>query len=155
MSARLPQWLPRAALAEAPLRGWLIDTGSLTARIRARCDAFSVEVLGQRRARAHVDEAHLIGVAGAERAIVREVVLRCRDTPLVYAHSVLAQRHVRGPWRLVCGLGARPLGAVLFADRTIERRPLAYRRLGVHHPLYCAATRVLSPGSRPLRRSSA
>lgn len=148
-------WLARPMLAEAPLREWLIDRGSLTARIRARCSGFAVDVLDQRTAAVPPDEARLIGVMPPQRALVREVVLRCHGRPLVYAHSVLAPMHVRGPWRLVSGLGARPLGAVLFTDRTIERRPLAFRRLGRHHPLYCAATRVLGDAPTALwaRRS--
>ena len=55
-------WLahpPRASMPAA-LRPWLRDAGSLTARIRARCERFAVQVVCQKLARVHRDEARSI-----------------------------------------------------------------------------------------------
>lgn len=155
MSARSPTWRRGAVPADAPLRDWLLDRGSLTARLVARCPGFRVEVLGQGRRRPNTDEAALIGVRPAERVIARDVVLRCARTPLVYAHSVVAPRHLRGAWRMLGGLGARPLGAALFADPAISRLPLQVARVGAGHPLYSAAIRLLgaAPAALWARRS--
>jgi len=135
-------WLPRPDGAPAWLRPWLVDHGSLTARLVARSSRFRVAVHRQARARPNRDEGALIGVSVPVRALARDVVLYCDDRPVVCAHSVVAYRHQHGPWRMVAGLGARPLGAALFADRTIARRALAFLRLPRWHPLYSMAAEV-------------
>ena len=86
---------------------------------------------------------------------MREVFLYCGDTPVVFAHTVLDPRHLRGPWRRVTTLGNRPLGAALFADARIERYPLRQRKIGWHHELHRRLTRFVSAGSGSLwaRRS--
>jgi len=136
-------WQARLALptSEAPYRHWLTGAGSLTARIRARCTHFAVRVLRQRLLPPHADELALLGIAPREWAWVREVLLEADGVPVVFAHSVLAQRHARGPWQMFGRIGERSLGAVLFADPRIARRPLSYRRLDARHPLYRAALR--------------
>lgn len=120
-------------------RQWLSDEGSLTARIRARCERFGVRVLRQELLRPHADERAMLGIALREWSWVREVLLLADGVPRVFAHSVLAQRHSRGPWQMFARLGERPLGAALFADPRISRAPLRYRRLDARHPLYRAA----------------
>lgn len=47
----------------------------------------------------HADERRGLGLRHGETAIVREVLLRDGDTPLVFAHSVVARRDVRDIWR--------------------------------------------------------
>ena len=112
----------------AALRSWLCDPGSLTARIRARCQHFRVEVISQKLARPHRDEAELLGLRASEHAWLREVVLFADGVPVVYARSVLPRHNLRGGWRLFAGIGNRPLGAALFADPRIVRAPLRVHR---------------------------
>lgn len=128
-------WRSPALFVPDRLHGWLTDPHSLTARIRARCRQFAVRPLMQGRARAGTEEAGLIGV---DRAHVRtrEVLLYADGVPVVFAHSVVSMDDVRGAWRMFAGVGARPLGELLFADARIARSPLAVRRLDVRHPLY-------------------
>lgn len=153
--AREPFWHPRPLLADAALRAWLIDDGSLTARIKARCRAFDVQLLRQGRARIRREEAVLLGLNPSEHAIGRDVLLRCGGLPVVYAHSVLRERDLRGSWHAVAGMGTRPLGAALFADPRIARGALAFRCLRHGHPLYCAAAHAAGRTLPPLwaRRS--
>ncbi len=117
------------------LRGWLTDPHSLTARIRRRCRRFSVRPLKQGRAAADRDEACLIGAARSQ-VRTREVLLYADGVPVVFAHSVVSMEDVRGAWRMFAGIGARPLGELLFADARIARSPLSVRRLDARHPLY-------------------
>lgn len=128
-------WRSSSLFLPGPLRGWLTDPHSLTARIRARCRRFSVRPLRQGRAPVAADEACLLGI-GRGQALVREVLLYADGLPVVFAHSVASPRDVRGPWRMFAGVGARPLGELLFADARIARSPLAVRRLDVRHPLH-------------------
>lgn len=128
---------------EPALRDWLTHRGSLTARLRDAFPSLRVRVLRQQMLRAHADEARLLGLRADELAWVREVVLCAGEMPLVFAHSVLPRANVRGAWNLFAGLGARPLGEVLFTDPGISRGALHYRKLDSRHPLNLAASRAL------------
>jgi chorismate--pyruvate lyase len=132
---RDPHWR-RAPSAAGRYRPWLTDSGSLTARIVARCAKFSVKVAFQGLRRPDRDERFLFAHAGRARVLVREVFLYCGDTPVVFAHTVLDPRDLCGPWRSVARLGNRPLGAALFADPRIARNPLRQRKIGRHHELH-------------------
>jgi len=124
---------PRAGENRA-LGPWLTDPASLTARIRARCREFRVEVLAQRLAVPHLDEGRLLGLRRGERAWLREVLLFADGRAVVYARSVLPRHNLRGGWRLFAGIGQRPLGAALFADPRIARAPLRVKRLDRRDP---------------------
>ena len=78
------------------------------------------------------------------------------DLPLVFAHSVVAQRHTHGPWRAIRGLGSRPLAELLFADRSVVRQPLHYRAIRANDPLGRRVLRSLPKTTFPLwaRRSA-
>jgi chorismate--pyruvate lyase len=127
----------------AALRPWLRDAGSLTARIRARCERFAVQVVCQKLARVHRDEALLLGLRPGERAWVREVLLVADGRPVVFARSLLPPRNVRGAWNLFHGMGSRPLGQALFSDPAISRLPLACRRLDGRDARYHRAQAAL------------
>jgi chorismate--pyruvate lyase len=129
-------WPPAPPCWDPRLRRWLIDRGSLTRRLQARCRQFAVEVVTQRLLPATHDEGALLGVRRSERALVREVRLVCDGRPVVFARSVLARGSARGVWRMVGGLGTRPLGAALFADPTVERQPLHFARIGTGDALH-------------------
>lgn len=128
-------------------RHWLVDRGSLTRRLQDRCDAFRVRPMRQALAPSVFDERPLLGARDREWVMTREVFLYCADTPVVFAHSVVRSRGLHGPWRWVAGLGARPLGAALFADPRVARTPLMFRAIGRHHALYRRASAMLE--SRP------
>jgi chorismate--pyruvate lyase len=63
-------------------------------------------------------------------------VLYCGTKPVVYAHSVLAPGDRGAGWRLMQGMGSRPLGAALFTDPRIRRRMLRQHKVGRGHELY-------------------
>jgi chorismate--pyruvate lyase len=150
MSRLVLRWKPSPALAgaPAPLRAWLSAPGSLTARIVARCVRFRVRVLGEGHALPNADERGLIGLPPGRLAWTREVLLLADDTPVVFAHSVLAPRDLAGAWHMARAIGSRPLGGALFADPSITRGALASSRLSPDHPLHrhaCAATGLALP----------
>jgi len=139
-------WLKQPPYSAGGYRSWLTDSGSLTSRIQARCAKFSVTLVFQGRRRVNRDERYL--VSRRKHALVREVYLMCRRTPVVFAHSVVDPRELRGAWQRLTQLGTRPLGAALFADPRIERYPLRQRKLNPHHELYrraCAALEKRPP----------
>lgn len=74
------------------------------------------------------DEAALLGLRRGQTALIREVWLQNGDIPLVFARSVLPRASLRGGWRKLGKLGSRPLGAALFSDARVVRKPLAFCR---------------------------
>jgi chorismate lyase len=146
------QRLPAGA---GPYRPWLTDRGSLTSRVVARCAHFSVQVVFQGLRRPDRDESFVFSAGRRRRVLVREVFLRCADTPVVFAHTVLEPQDVRGAWRSVAGLGNRPLGAALFADPRVRRYALHQKKIGRHHELHRRVASLLARDPGPLwaRRS--
>jgi chorismate--pyruvate lyase len=128
----------------AAYRPWLVDVGSLTQRLQARCQTFAVTHVTQYWGHPQPDEAAVLGMRRQERALLREVRLCCDGVPVVFARSVLPRRSLRGEWRKLGQLGARPLGAALFANPSVTRTPLAFRKLLPRHASYRRATAALS-----------
>ena len=138
-------WQP-APSAAGDYQQWLTDRGSLTRRIEARSPGMTVKVLFQGRRRLHRDERFLCrGGTRRELALTRDVILRCGKQPVVYAHSVLAPGDRGAGWRLMQGMGARPLGAALFTDPRIRRMMLRQHKLGRGHELFRQASAILKP----------
>jgi chorismate--pyruvate lyase len=125
-----------------PLRAWLTSRGSLTARIKDRVGAFNLVRLQQLAQLPNIDERRELGLRRGELAIVREVLLRDGNTPLVFAHSIAARRDLRGVWRALSRLGTRPLAEMLFNDPTVVRLPMEYRKIDSRHALFCRAQQV-------------
>lgn len=148
-------WHSAPLFADPRMRAWLIAPGSLTARVAAHCGDFSFRLLRQGRMRVAHEEASLLGLRATQYAYARDVLMCCGSEALVYAHSVLRYADLRGAWRMVAGMGARPLGSALFADAEIQRSGFSFRRLARTHPLYCAAAKAVGKVLPPLsaRRS--
>ncbi|MBI3902352.1 MAG: chorismate lyase [Nitrosomonadales bacterium] len=126
-----------AAIGCGPtLAPWLHDHGSLTRRIQQRCKQFAVHPVRSGLARIAHDEAALLGIAPQQLAYSREVFLYADAQPVVFAHSACAAQHLRGAWAALGGMGNKPLGAMLFAHPLVERGPLRFKALAMHHPLY-------------------
>ena len=149
--------LPRDA-GSLPFRPWLGDRGSLTERLQS-AGRFAVAVLSQRPGIPTRDEARKLQLEPGRIAWIREVALYCDGRPMVFAHSVLPRRP-RGPMtRWLARLGARSLGALLFAHPRFARGDLAACRLDARHPLFRPAVAALGLAGAPppalwARRSS-
>ena len=144
--------LPSAAGAYRP---WLRDPGSLTRRIQMRCPSLRVKVVFQGVRRVDRDERLLFAQRSRGMALVREVYLYCRRTPVVFAHSVIDLRDFRRTWRRLGKLGSQPLGAALFADPRIRRYALRQKKLNRYHELHRRARAALpkTPATLWARRS--
>jgi chorismate--pyruvate lyase len=117
------------------MRRWLKASGSLSARLAATGEVFSVQVLRQGCAPLSQDEAVALQLGPHRTGYAREVLLRVDGLPVVFARSVTAHRHAIGAWRAVQGLGNRPLADVLFKRSGITRQPLEFNRLARHSRL--------------------
>ncbi len=124
-----------AVNADARLADYLIDSGSLTTRLTQACAQFRVQRLHQLRALCLQDEFQAVKLARPLQVMERDVLLRCDEAPVVYAHTVLPLAANASQWPLFASLGNRSLGSTLFNDPLVKRGALCFARLGVRHPL--------------------
>lgn len=142
---RLAQWHGHvnAVGAPGPMRPWLTAGGSLTARLTAHSGAFRVQRLHQRTAMCLHDEARAIGLQRPGRVWEREVLLRCDEVPVVFAHTVVPMSATAADWPLFNALGERSLGSTLFYDPRVTRGELEFARIRAGHPLMARASAAL------------
>ena len=108
-----------------PYRDWVVDTGSLTSRLRRRCPGeFRVRLLGQAWARPTLEEAWWLDIPRRHLAWVREVALCCADRPLILARTVIPRASLGRGNEALRHLGARPLGELLFRGAGSRREPM-------------------------------
>ena len=120
-----------------PLRDWLREPDSLTARCLRHCQSFRVRVLRQQTDKPISDKAVRC------RLPVRDVLLECDGEPVIFAHSVLSTARSGRLGRWFSRLGSRSLGSLLFTHPGFRRGPIEFMRIDRHHPLYqrvCAAS---------------
>lgn len=144
-SLRQARWFRHvnAVNATAGLRGWLTGKGSLTQKLKAHGTAFRVDCLHQRTAICLPDEAAIIGLHRPGRVCEREVLLKCDERPVVFAHTVVPMTATAADWPLFSALGNRSLGTTLFGDPLVRRGQLEFARLGAGHPLMRRAALAL------------
>ena len=135
------RWLTRRQLfnqaVPAALLDWLFDSSSLTARLQRRCPGkFRVELISQKIEKPRLDEISILKLHHGDSALVRQVRLICADTSVVYARTVIPLSTLSGKERSYANLGNRPLGAMLFADRSMRRGQVMVSRLNESDALY-------------------
>lgn len=112
------------------LADWLLDSGSLTRRLRSICPGkFRVRVLWQGWNRPDDDETRILGLRLGAWVWIREVQLLGDDQPWVFARTLIPAQTLRGRGRRLTQLGTRPLGEVLFTDPEVRRGPVEIARI--------------------------
>ncbi len=143
-----PLWRPARRLNRAEIpekyRPWLLDRSSLTERVIDRCrGGFRVRLLSQERTRPLRGEAAALGIRPGTRTVVRQVQLMCGDTPWIYARTIIPPRTLARKSHRFTRLGARSLGAMLFADPSTRRGEVEVTRLTSADTLYHLVARDL------------
>jgi chorismate--pyruvate lyase len=138
------------------MRRWLTDKRSLTVKLMTRCTRFRIQRLRQQRGLCLADEHAEIGLRRRARVREREVLLRCDDEPVVFAHTIVPLAANASDWPFFGALGERSLGTTLFGDPHVLRGALQFARLRPRHPLARRASAaigaVLPAGSLYARR---
>jgi chorismate--pyruvate lyase len=135
-------WLKKPILS-GKYRHWLIDNGSLTLRLQQLYPDFKVKPTLVTYAKPTMDEAATLSASPRNAAMIREVLLMGNNQAVVFAHSVLPRKSLRGYWLGLGRLGNKPLGATLFANPQVRRTPLSYKKLSPLHALYQQAAKFL------------
>jgi chorismate--pyruvate lyase len=91
------------------------------------------------------NESQTLQMPDGQRGTLREVQLLCGGVPWVFARTIIPYKTQTGRERRLAHLGNRPLGAVLFADKTMRRGPVEVACLQKGDAMYDQATRSLSP----------
>ncbi len=92
-----------------------------------------MRVISQHWQKLNAEEASAMSLKHVRSALVRQVLLCCGDQPLVYARTVIPATTVQGAQRRYANMGSRPLGAMLFADRTMRREEVQIAVLPASH----------------------
>ena len=116
---------------------WLFDASSLTKRLMQRCPGqFNVELIDQSISKPTLEESRTLNIGFGRSALIREVLLHCGSQPVVYARTVIPLSTLTGAQTCYGNLGSRPLGAMLFSDRSMKRDEVEASLLGIDDVLH-------------------
>ncbi|TLX50057.1 chorismate lyase [Pseudoalteromonas ruthenica] len=114
------QWISiEHAKVTDTLADWLLESGSLTKRLKSQCQQFAVEVLSEKVVASRFCD-HAVFKPPSTNVRVREVLLFCDNEPMVYAQTWLPEQQSQQGVDLA-HLGNNPLGEVIFQDPQIQR----------------------------------
>ena len=135
------RWYQRHQLFNHPvpsdLSSWLFDDSSLTARMIALCgEKFNVRLISQQWKKIEHEDASAMALKNTHSALVRQVLLCNGEQPLVYAKTIIPATTIQGSQRRYANMGSRPLGAMLFSDRTMQREEVQVAQLPLQHKAY-------------------
>lgn len=145
---RIPHWVAADYASilhmQDNTREWMLDSASLTLRIKNHCQSnkmgnFSVRLLHQGMGIPSNDEVQRLKLKSRRYALIREVLLYCGDTPVIFARTVIPIKTLSGPQRQLSHLGNRPLGEFLFAQPGLHRDAMEVAVLKNGHQLFDSA----------------
>lgn len=87
-----------------------------------------------------LNEAQRLDMRPSSYAWIRQVHLLCGEQPWVFARTVIPPHTLRGKQRRLSRLGKKPLGAVLFADKSMRRTEMEIACILPGQQLYQLAT---------------
>jgi len=129
-----PRWRPveeyNATTLPPRQRYWLLDEGSLTARLTGlKRGDFRVQRLSQQWELPLPSERRLLGMPLRQRALVREVGLMLADEAVVFARSVFPVTSLTGELGHLRQLHNKSLGSILFGHPGMRRSPFELARI--------------------------
>lgn len=135
--SKFPAWQPLPRHTRRPcnaMQDWLLDRGSLTARLIAKSEGdFRVTIVRQIIGIPRLDERRALEMKRPALALIREVILRGRGEPWVFARSLLPLASLTGKLRHLRKQGNRPLGAFLFSQPHLARSTIAVAQISRDH----------------------
>lgn len=142
------RWKPLESCEGLPGRveDWLAEPGSLTARVRERCDGdFRLRVIGERR----VNDAHVFDDVSPGPVFQRDITLGCGETPFIFARTRVPDLTLQAqPW--LAELGNKPLGVRLFDEPGYMRGRFHVAQLQAGDALYDYVNDMVVPLSQTL-----
>ncbi|EJI86299.1 MAG: chorismate--pyruvate lyase family protein [Alishewanella aestuarii] len=143
-----------ASKAPATLLPWLLEPASLTARLKAHCQQFRLQLLAEQSLPLPQTLQSLLPASSL--CTRREVLMWCDQQAAVYAQSWIPQSSQQRLQQLAA-LGEQPLGELLFQYPDLQRSPIEIARLSLPRPSaeiaageYWARRSVFSVAGAPL-----
>jgi chorismate lyase len=123
----------------------LLDSGSLSVFLEKYCNGdFNLQLVRQSWQRPLPDEAKVLFLGTGKYALLREIYLRCGDTPLVYGRSIIPVRTFTGAERRLARWGQRPLGDYLFTGKNTWRTRIEITQITPVERLFNLAKKNIS-----------
>lgn len=136
------------------IRPWLIETGSLTTKLKSVCvNAFSVQLIDQAVRVSSHNEQKLLQLTSGDKVIVRQVYLLCGETVVVYARSLIPVLALQARFSSLDKLGEQPLGEIIFSDPQLERSQIEWVVINAANPIYSTVVQMLPYKDQPARIS--
>ncbi|MGY3896510.1 chorismate--pyruvate lyase family protein [Aeromonas enterica] len=149
LTVPLVQLVPWQAPAECEppeaLRPWLLETDSMTQRLRRHNRHFSLQLLGNRSVLFGVDEQQLVA-AEQPQGLCREVILHGDRGPAVLGWTLFAEAALQESG--LHELGEQPLGERIFGDEPARRDHLQLACFEIASNPWCPAAIVWGRRSR-------
>ena len=131
-------WHQNFTLLDATHSEWLLETGSLTAKLKHTFTEFSVQVLSEKHIKLNANQADVMGIEQQE-VLCREVILYGDSKPRVYAQSWIPLAPLSEN-SLFLSLGERPLGEFIFQHPDLVRENLMITDFSQHAALQSLLT---------------
>ena len=130
-------WQANPGILPVGLRDILQHSGSLTGFLEKQSPrTFNLELISQSWEIPMLDEALLLSVNPAQYTLVREILLRFDDRPLVYGRSIIPRMTLTGNERQLAKWGQRSLGDYLFARQGVKRGVMEFTRIPANSRYY-------------------
>ena len=140
--------IARLQINDKSLHPFIFQTGSLTRYIQQQCKGtFHIDIKSEAWRYPMPDEVRLLKMRTREHAFIRESWLKCDNQPMVYARTVIPRKTLKGKCKELTRLGTKPLGEILFADKTTYRSVMRYAMIPAQCELYNQA-------SKPVERNT-
>ena len=112
------------------LKYWLLDTKSLSYRIRsiAKLEIIPVETRGSN---IFVNEKKVFDNIKSEHLYLREVLIYADRLPIMYARTILPSKYLRGFWHKIRSLNNKPLADIVF-ERMIIRSRFKFKKPSIN-----------------------
>lgn len=138
-----------------PLKAWVLDSGSMTARLKSVCNTFHVEVLFHDWVAIDSQDAVILNLDQSQKVIKREVLLYCDNQAWMYARTIFPESLVHALGDKIIHLSDRPLGELLFAHQQSRRGEFEISELNKGDPFFEESLRVSQQKAKHLwaRRS--
>ncbi|WP_111976970.1 chorismate--pyruvate lyase family protein [Algibacillus agarilyticus] len=115
------EWGHDYANVSSLLYSWLFDPSSLTARLKANCRQFRVEVVFEQQILASALTEQLTSTMEDDSYWLRQVLLMCDNEPWVFASTVIPNKTIKSGHPFLAQLGSQPLGEALFCHPAVSR----------------------------------
>lgn len=134
------KWLAKLRINDETLLPLLFHSGSLTRFIQQQCKGkFEVEIKSEGWRFPIPDEARSLDMNNRGYTFIRESWLKADNHYLIYARTIIPRETYRQISRQLTELGTRPLGELLFSDKSGYRADMRYARIPSSCALFKAA----------------